>query len=96
MQAIFDPAPFHIIHYTCPSSIIDSMAKDRRSFVLTTFCFSALSRLSHSLIIPAVAFTTELSLAILVCLISSRYPTWYVVIPIQLRRAYFSTILWDQ
>ena len=45
--------------FTCPSRIIDSMAKDRRFFVLTYFCFSALSELSRSLVIPAVAFTTE-------------------------------------
>ena len=40
--------------FTCPSSIIDSMDEDRRSFVLTTnFCFSAVSKLSHSLITPS-------------------------------------------
>ena len=46
--------------FACHSSIIDSKAKDKRSFsLITQFCFSALGKLSHSLIIPAVAFTTE-------------------------------------
>ena len=42
--------------FACLSSIINSIDEDMRSFVLTTF--SALSKLQHSLIIHAVAFTT--------------------------------------
>ena len=46
--------------FTFSNIITDPMAKDKRSFVLATyFCFSALSKSSHSLIILAIAFTTE-------------------------------------
>ena len=78
-----------------PSSIIDYMAKNRRCFVLaTSFCFSALTKLSHSLIVSTVAFTTEvwqfwdLLSALLI------QPGMFLLqkenLPIQLKGAYFS------
>ena len=64
------------------------------------FVYFALRKLSHSLIVPAAAITTEAWQFFLRSFISPLYQTWYVVIeenlPIQLRGVYFSRILWEQ
>ena len=75
------------------------MAKDSKSFLLMTeFYFLACSRLSHSLIMSAVAFTTENEQ--FWDLLSALFIQFGILllqkISVQLTGAYFSTVLWDQ
>ena len=81
----------------CLSSIMDSMAKDGRSFCINNIIKLIkwiIAQLNHT----CCCFHHR-SLAILGSFISPLYPTLYVIaenLLFQLRGTYFSIIFWDQ